>query len=344
MKNTNETTVNNPIASDDKPTRIHYVCPHCLGRLEREAATYMCHTCGSHFNHHDDYVADFAAAVTFDDWWMKDEQTRQHWLDKEAVGEEEYEIGLARNYVLPLLRKLKLQPDQTAVLSAGCGLASDTELLLEQGYDSYGIDIGNRVLGWSRRKCPQRLARADLREMPFPDACFDFVLSLNTIEHIGVVGDTTRVTPDYWEQRLRAMRSLLRVTKPGGYLLLSGLSRTIPFDVGHIQEVRWVRIHSPWEKFLLNYNDIRRLCRETGGVQSTRPLPLRGFFSWTRLRHNAFARPLLPLVDWLFGCLPPAVYGSWISPFWIVLVQRSDKPLPSNDALPSIDGSPPSSS
>jgi SAM-dependent methyltransferase len=283
----------------------------------------LCQACDQRFPKQQYAVADFAATASFDDWWMKDEQTRRHWLEQDAVKEEEYEIGLARNYVLPLLRQLQLQPQQTAILSAGCGLASDVEFLNEQGYDSWGIDIGNRVLGWSRRTCRQRLARADLRDMPFRDAAFDFVLSLNTIEHVGVVGDTTRVTADYWEQRLRAMRSLLRVTKPGGYLLLSGLSRTIPFDVGHVQEVRWVRIHSPWEKFLLNYRDVRQLCAQAGGVESTRPLPLRGFFSWTRLRHNRCTRPFLPLVDWLFGCLPHAAYGSWLSPFWIVLVRRS---------------------
>jgi SAM-dependent methyltransferase len=159
--------------------------------------------------------------------------------------------------------------------------------------------------------------------MPFPDESFDFVLSLNTIEHIGVIGDTTRVTPDYLDQRMAALRSLLRVTKRGGHLLLSGLSRTIPLDFGHIQEVRFVRIHSPWERFLLDFSDVRRLCAATGDIEWTRPLPLRGLFSWTRLRQYRMVRPLLPVIDWLFGSLPTAVYGSWISPFWIALARRN---------------------
>jgi SAM-dependent methyltransferase len=149
------------------------------------------------------------------------------------------------------------------------------------------------------------------------------VISLNTLEHIGVVGDTTTVTPDYMERRKAALRSLLRVTRPGGYLLLSGLSRTIPFDFGHVQQSRFVRVHSPWERFLLSYGDVRRLCLDTGDILWTRPLPLRGFFSWTTLRRYPLVRPLLPAVDWLFGSLPPAVYGSWASPFWIALARRA---------------------
>ena len=158
--------------------------------------------------------------------------------------------------------------------------------------------------------------------MPLPDNAFDFVLSLNTIEHIGTAGDTVRVTPDYMAQRRRAIRDLLRVTKPGGYLLLSGLSRSVPFDFGHVQDHGFVRIHSPWEKFLLNYSDIRRLCDETGLVAWTKPQPLRSFFAWTRLRHHPVSRPLLPLVDWLFGELPHRVYGWGICPFYIALARR----------------------
>jgi SAM-dependent methyltransferase len=273
------------------------------------------------FERLDGAFPDFAPETSFDDHWMLDPAAKRNWLEVEAPREVEYELGLARRYVRPLLERVGVQPGN-AVLSAGCGMGAEVDLLADEGFDAWGIDIGSRTLGWKERRHRDRLARGDIRFMPFADRSFDFVLSLNTIEHIGTVGDSDRVTPDYMQQRRTAVSDLVRVTKPGGYLLLSGLSRTIPFDFGHVQNHGFVRIHSPWEKFLLNFADIRRLCDETGLVEWTRPLPLRGFFAWTRLRHHPVSRPLLPLVDWLFGSLPNPVYGWGLCPFYIALARR----------------------
>ncbi|HEY6564055.1 MAG TPA: class I SAM-dependent methyltransferase [Pirellulaceae bacterium] len=303
--------------------RVPYVCPRCLGPLTEHPESVSCDSCHATYSRLSGTFADFVGPeVSFDDWWTTDESTLHHWLEHDARQEEEYEVGLTRNYLLPLLQKLRHPPGQATLLSAGCGLASDVQMLNDAGYDAWGIDIGNRVRTWGRRRVRDRLARADLRQMPFPDESFDLVTSLNTLEHIGTFGDTSRVTPDYLEQRLAAVRSMLRVTKRGGHLLLTGLNRSVPFDFAHVQEVRWVRIHSPWERFLLSYSDVRKLCERTGDVDQIRSLPLRGFFSWTRLRHSRIARPILPAVDWLFGCMPEWVYGTCLSPFWIALIQR----------------------
>lgn len=302
---------------------IPFVCPQCHGELRENPPAVRCEKCNRDFPRIDGTFVDFVGnEVTFDDWWTANEETRAQWLEHDARQEEEYEIGLARNYLLPLLRRLGYRPGESTVLSAGCGLASDVEILNEAGQDAWGIDIGNRVLTWGRRRRKDRLARADLRKLPFPDESFDLVVSLNTLEHIGVVGDTTTVTADYLEQRQAAVEAMLRVTKRGGYLLLTGLNRSWPLDFAHVQEVRFVRVHSPWERFLLSYADVRKICAKTGDVEQVQSLPLRGFFSWTRLRHSALARPLLPAVDWIFGSLPEAVYGTCLSPFWIALIRR----------------------
>lgn len=305
---------------------ISFVCPHCGGDLKVAAWALYCMVCGAEYARMGEAFADFAGKDNrFDDCFTRSPELQREWLEVEMPREEEYEMGLAKRYVLPLLQKLGYAPGATNVLSAGCGLGAEVDVLIDGGYQCWGIDLGNRHLAWSRRRHQDRLARADMRELPFKDEAFDFAISLNTIEHVGTIGDTTRVAPDYLEQRMRALKSLLRVTKPGGHVVVSGLSRTIPFDFGHIQDVKgFVRIHSPWEPFLLNYSDIRRMCREAGGTDWARPLPLRGFFAWTRLRNYALVRPLLPVVDWLFGGLPDWVYGSFLSPFWIVLIKKSD--------------------
>ena len=298
------------------------MCPECHGDVSVYTSKATCTNCSATFSRLNDSFSDFAPSTSFDDHWTLDPDAMRQWLEIEAPREEEFEEGLSRRYVKPMLERLGLHPGHCAILSAGCGLASDVDMLVADGYDAWGIDIGHRVVRWQERRYPERLARGDIRRMPFPDNAFDFVLSLNTIEHIGTVGDTDQVTPDYLEQRRIAVRDLLRVTKPGGYLLLTGLSRGVPFDFGHVQQHGFVRVHSPWEKFLLNYSDMKRLCEETGLVEWTRPQPLRGFFAWTRLRHHPVSRPLLPLVDWLFGELPQRVYGWGICPFYIALARR----------------------
>jgi SAM-dependent methyltransferase len=300
-----------------------YACPACQGHLEPAGRALLCAGCGRHYPLLDTAYADFAEGVSFDDWWVQSAELQQRWLAEEAPREAAFQESLARNYTLPLLRRLGFEPGRAAVLSAACGLAADVEALNRAGYATWGIDCGSRVLCWAERACRERLARADLFRLPFADGSFDFVQCLNVLEHIGTVGDTTRVTPDYEQQRVAAMRSLLRVVRPGGYLLLSGVSRHFPLDFFHLQEVRLVRLHSPWEPFSLSCGDYRRLAHATGYAEWTRPLPLRGFFSWTNLGRRRLLRPLLPLADWALGCLPAGVYGSAFSFFTIVLVRRA---------------------
>jgi SAM-dependent methyltransferase len=301
---------------------VPYVCPGCHGRLSLRAGALACAGCGASYALLDTAYADFAPGVRFDDWWDQTPALRAQWLAEKAPREEEFQAGNARGYLLPLLRRLGYRPGRTTVLSAACGLAADVEVLTDAGYAAWGIDCGSRVVRWGARRARVRLSRADLFALPFADASFDVVQCLNVLEHIGTIGDTTRVAPDYVKQRVRAMASLLRVVKPGGYLLLSGVSRHFPLDFFHLQESRGVRPHVPWEPFSLACGDYARLAEATGYPTTTAPLPLRGFFSWTHLRHRPLARPLLPLVDWGLGAFPTWVYGSPLSFFTVVLVRR----------------------
>ncbi len=310
------------------PSLVSFACPQCHGGLVEDATTVTCTACGRRYPRMDSAYADFAGHETvFEDWWMASPDVRQAWMEHEAPREEEFQRGVAARYLLPLLARLHLPPGRSTVLSAACGLAADVDALNAAGYPSWGIDCGNRVLRWSERRSQARLARADVSGLPFPDGSFDLVMALDVLEHIGVVGDTTTVAPDYHERRVQALRSLVRVTKPGGYLLLSGVNREFPFDMFHTQKSRGVRVHSPREKFSLSCDDYRQLAQATGLVEWVRPLPLRGFFSWTNLRHHRAVRPLLPLFDWALGGLPAGFYGSFLSFFAIVLVRRCELTL-----------------
>ncbi|HVT00570.1 MAG TPA: methyltransferase domain-containing protein, partial [Solirubrobacterales bacterium] len=79
---------------------------------------------------------------------------------------------------------------------------------------------------------------ADLRELPLRDDWFDEVVCLSTLEHVGmdtaVYGVDTGRAADPGEEAARALRELLRVTKPGGRIHLS-----VPF--GRSEDLGWLR-------------------------------------------------------------------------------------------------------
>lgn len=304
--------------------RLGYACPRCRGELRAGESGLGCLGCAARYGLLESGGGDFCDgdAGGFADWWAADPDSRRAWLRDEAPREEAYQRHLAERYVLPLLRRLGYRPGEAAILSVACGCGADVDALNDAGFATWGVDNGGRARRWGARRHGAALARADLFALPFPEGAFDLVLGLNLLEHIGTVGDTTVATPDAERLRLAALRALLVVAKPGGYVLLSGVNRRFPLDPFHRQGARGPRLHWPWERFSLSYGDQRRLALATGLAAWARPLPLQGFFAYTTLRHTGAPGLFVTLLDWALGALPAAAYGSWLSFFTVVLVRR----------------------
>ncbi len=101
--------------------------------------------------------------------------------------------------------------------------ARNTRILVwasRQGAHVYGIDISEPTVIQARaafEHTPNRLhgAVADIRELPFPDASFDAIYSMGTIEH--------------FDETERAVEEMARVLKPGGRAIVGVPNRYDPF-------------------------------------------------------------------------------------------------------------------
>jgi SAM-dependent methyltransferase len=108
-------------------------------------------------------------------------------------------------------------PPGTRILDAPCGDGALAATLRQAGYDAHGVDIGAAGAGL----LGPAYHDADLNgRLPFADASFDAVLSIEGIEHL--------------EDRYGYVRELHRVLKPGSILIL-----TTPNIVGLRSRVRF---------------------------------------------------------------------------------------------------------
>jgi SAM-dependent methyltransferase len=140
-----------------------------------------------------------------------------------------------RRYII--LRRIRevlshsgLRPGGRA-LELGCGWAFGSLWARRSGAQAVGIDLGLDQLHWARRYLPEGgaldLAGANARSLPFRDASFDTVFSVEMLEHV--------FRPD----RPAVLAEIARVLKPGGTVALSTPNASSPIEVVKRLAVRW---------------------------------------------------------------------------------------------------------
>jgi SAM-dependent methyltransferase len=231
---------------------ISYRCPNCGGALRE---SLQCVTCGAVYPVTDG-IADFSGGHYYDSYEPGQALTAEH--ERGLAAEVSGSRWRIERFYAPKL------PAGASVLDCGCGNGVSVDVLMERGFDAWGIDLSSlRKWQWRQRSHRERLAVASALNLPFEDAAFDVVLSSGVIEHIGVSeqgGATYQVTPlaNRDTQRKAYVAELLRVTKPGGRVFIDCPNGAFPIDFWHGAVGGRARFHKRDEGFLPTVSEIER--------------------------------------------------------------------------------------
>lgn len=290
------------------------VCPRCRGSLQGDPP--RCVAC----HHEYDKVAgivDFTVGPRFED---------ESDGDRDAV-EEEMDGYTVRSYLLPRLAEAQRRAGRPLrVLSLGCGVGCDVDLINDAGFEGVGVDCGSRVHAWRRRKYPHSLYQASALNLPFADGTFDVIFSGCVLAHIGVEGDSRKLTPQCVEERQRFCAEAARVTRQGGHLILSGPNRWCPVDLFHRDNGYMPRFHTPAERFLASFGDIRAMFRRQPGVTRVVPLPNAGYWRFNGLTRKPLGKALATLLTWHFHVVSweavPLLRRTFLNPWLVVRIDK----------------------
>jgi SAM-dependent methyltransferase len=237
------------------------VCCGCKGRLETAAGHLSCAACNVRYPCADG-IADFSGGSYYDNFPGPEVLTD---ANRQGLANER-ETSRIEDFYVPLLARPGGSRRVSRILDSGCGSGESVDLLNRRGFDAWGYDLSAlRKWQWRERERRDRLVVAGGASLPFPAGFFDAVIASGVLEHIGVSeeGGTryrVRPLPDRDERRREYLAELLRVTAPGGRLLLDFPNGSFPVDFWHGVNPGGARFHSPGEGFLPTVQQVRLLC------------------------------------------------------------------------------------
>lgn len=233
-------------------------------------------------------------------------------------------------------------PPRSRVLDAGCGLGRWVKWLNDHGHDACGVDVSADALRIAKHHLPDlELAVADVRALPFPDGCFDAVLSMGVLEH-------------FEEGPQEGLEEARRVLRPGGLLFLSlpyeGLMRRFVHRP-HQAIVRTLRrlrgVKEEFDEYRYSHREVQGFLRQSGfepvrvdADDFIRPFSLGLYTDWYRYladrRREWRLNPLGRMVARLLSV------SKWSYPAGILVVAR--RPAGASERNSEGEGSVPSRS
>ena len=126
-------------------------------------------------------------------------------------------VGVSERILEHMFIHTRLPKPPARVLDLGCAESTSALEMACFGYDVVGVDLRNLPL----EHPALQVMRADISRLPFDDASFDVVVSLSTIEHVGLdwYGSAPQKGTDF-----DVAVEVKRLLRPGGHFIL-----TVPF-------------------------------------------------------------------------------------------------------------------
>jgi len=119
-----------------------------------------------------------------------------------------FEMRQRLKFVANLLNEQIRRMDNPSVLECGCGPGDILELIDNQYCKLTGIDLNKRYIELASERVPKaKLIEGNVEQLPFPDESFDIVFAVGVLM--------------YLKNDREAAKEISRVTKKGGYVLIS---------------------------------------------------------------------------------------------------------------------------
>ncbi len=127
----------------------------------------------------------------------------------------EYADEKSKDLLLKVFERFVSLHGKCTILDVGCGLGKWTRIFAEKGYRTIGIDASARMTELAKERTNGKSAgkvgffNMDASMLGFRTATFDFINCVTVLQHI--------LTNEKWRY---AIKEMVRVTKPNGYMLL----------------------------------------------------------------------------------------------------------------------------
>ncbi|HET7873736.1 MAG TPA: class I SAM-dependent methyltransferase [Terriglobales bacterium] len=286
---------------------------------------YVCGSCSATFKRNRFGYFQIMREIVADAGTSQDYAAGQHRFSSNAV-----------KFLDPLLRQ---EPCRT-VLDVGCGVGATITALARLGYEAYGVDLPEQSQHWAAVKNDrERLFAASALQLPFADNSFDFVYSLGVIEHIGTVIGHCTLRDDCVVLRRQYAGEILRVTRPGGRILIACPNKTFPVDLQHgsddavrkanplrsfISARTGINIHKTWGRYhLVSYAELKDLFVPRNGPagRELTAIPLRNYFEFARLKQGIL-RPLGGVAEYWVNNMPAPARATFLNPYVMAQIRK----------------------